>query len=216
MMRSSVHCGEVTFLSTCLGGELLLTGCNDGVLRVFHVEQKEKPKRDEVSVELLLRGVLFEEEEDVTCEDECVDAVTVSDVCPVVLDDEQSCGILSASSSSSRIAVTTSSRLLVYSITSPFHLALLSSFSSHEAAVTGLCFLVLLSLSLHSRYPISFPFPKTPHSTSSHKTLPFSTPSLFLPPSPVSLPLLSSSPFILAGRRAARRGQRLFDIHAAS
>ncbi|KAK8826799.1 hypothetical protein WA556_004388 [Blastocystis sp. ATCC 50177/Nand II] len=128
----SVHRGEVTFLSTCLGGEFLLTGCNDGVLRVFRVEQKEKPKRDEVSVELLLRGVLFEEEEeDVTCEDECVDAVTVSD----------SCGILSASSSSSRIAVTTSSRLLVYSITSPFHLALLSSFSSHEAAVTGLCFL---------------------------------------------------------------------------
>lgn len=216
MMRSSVHRGEVTFLSTCLGGEFLLTGCNDGVLRVFRVEQKEKPKRDEVSVELLLRGVLFEEEEDVTCEDECVDAVTVSDVCPVVLDDEQSCGILSASSSSSRIAVTTSSRLLVYSITSPFHLALLSSFSSHEAAVTGLCFLVLLSLSLHSRRPISFPFPKTPHSTSSHKTLLFSTLALFLPPSPVSLPLLSSSPFILAGRRAARRGQRLFDIHAAS
>lgn len=215
-MRSSVHRGEVTFLSTCLGGEFLLTGCNDGVLRVFRVEQKEKPKRDEVSVELLLRGVLFEEEEDVTCEDECVDAVTVSDVCPVVLDDEQSCGILSASSSSSRIAVTTSSRLLVYSITSPFHLALLSSFSSHEAAVTGLCFLVLLSLSLHSRRPISFPFPKTPHSTSSHKTLLFSTLALFLPPSPVSLPLLSSSPFILAGRRAARRGQRLFDIHAAS
>lgn len=85
MMRSSVHRGEVTFLSTCLGGEFLLTGCNDGVLRVFRVEQKEKPKRDEVSVELLLRGVLFEEEEDVTCEDECVDAVTVSDVCPVVL-----------------------------------------------------------------------------------------------------------------------------------
>ena len=194
----------------------MLTGCNDGVLRVFRVEQKEKPKRDEVSVELLLRGVLFEEEEDVTCEDECVDAVTVSDVCPVVLDDEQSCGSLSASSSSSRIAVTTSSRLLVYSITSPFHLALLSSFSSHEAAVTGLCFLVLLSLSLHSRRPISFPFPKTPHSTSSHKTLLFSTLALFLPPSPVSLPLLSSSPFILAGRRAARRGQRLFDIHAAS
>lgn len=215
-MRSSVHRGEVTFLSTCLGGEFLLTGCNDGVLRVFRVEQKEKPKRDEVSVELLLRGVLFEEEEDVTCEDECVDAVTVSDVCPVVLDDEQSCGILSASSSSSRIAVTTSSRLLVYSITSPFHLALLSSFSSHEAAVTGLCFLVLLSLSLHSRHPISFPFPKTPHSTSSHKTLLFSTLSLFLPLSPVSPPLLSSSPFILAGRRAARRGQRLFDIHVAA
>ena len=215
-MRSSVHRGEVTFLSTCLGSEFLLTGCNDGVLRVFHVEQKEKPKRDEVSVELLLRGVLFEEEEDVTCEDECVDAVTVSDVCPVVLDDEQSCGILSASSSSSRIAVTTSSRLLVYSITSPFHLALLSSFSSHEAAVTGLCFLVLLSLSLHSRHPISFPFPKTPHSTSSHKTLLFSTLALFLPLSPVSPPLLSSSPFILAGRRAARRGQRLFDIHVAA
>lgn len=216
MMRSSVHRGEVTFLSTCLGGEFLLTGCNDGVLRVFRVEQKEKPKRDEVSVELLLRGVLFEEEEDVTCEDDYIDAVTVSDVCPVVLDDEQSCGILSASSSSSRIAVTTSSRLLVYSITSPFHLALLSSFSSHEAAVTGLCFLVLLSLSLHSRHPISFPFPKTPHSTSSHKTLLFSTLSLFLPLSPVSPPLLSSSPFILAGRRAARRGQRLFDIHVAA
>lgn len=215
-MRSSVHRGEVTFLSTCLGGEFLLTGCNDGVLRVFRVEQKEKPKRDEVSVELLLRGVLFEEEEDVTCEDDYIDAVTVSDVCPVVLDDEQSCGILSASSSSSRIAVTTSSRLLVYSITSPFHLALLSSFSSHEAAVTGLCFLVLLSLSLHSRHPISFPFPKTPHSTSSHKTLLFSTLSLFLPLSPVSPPLLSSSPFILAGRRAARRGQRLFDIHVAA
>lgn len=215
-MRNSVHRGEVTFLSTCLGGEFLLTGCNDGVLRMFHVEQKEKPKRDEVSVELLLRGVLFEEEEDVTCEDEYINAVTVSDVCPVVLDDEQSCGILSASSSSSRIAVTTSSRLLVYSITSPFHLALLSSFSSHEAAVTGLCFLVLLSLSLHSRHPISFPFPKTPHSTSSHKTLPFSTLALFLPPSPVSPPLLSSSPFILAGRRAARRGQRLFDIHVAA
>ena len=215
-MRSSVHRGEVTFLSTCLGGEFLLTGCNDGVLRVFRVEQKEKPKRDEVSVELLLRGVLFEEEEDVTCEDDYIDAVTVSDVCPVVLDDEQSCGILSASSSSSRIAVTTSSRLLVYSITSPFHLALLSSFSSHEAAVTGLCFLVLLSLSLHSRHPISSPFPKTPHSTSSHKTLLFSTLSLFLPLSPVSPPLLSSSPFILAGRRAARRGQRLFDIHVAA
>ena len=215
-MRSSVHRGEVTFLSTCLGGEFLLTGCNDGVLRVFRVEQKEKPKRDEVSVELLLRGVLFEEEEDVTCEDDYIDAVTVSDVCPVVLDDEQSCGILSASSSSSRIAVTTSSRLLVYSITSPFRLALLSSFSSHEAAVTGLCFLVLLSLSLHSRHPISFPFPKTPHSTSSHKTLLFSTLSLFLPLSPVSPPLLSSSPFILAGRRAARRGQRLFDIHVAA
>ena len=215
-MRNSVHRGEVTFLSTCLGGEFLLTGCNDGVLRMFHVEQKEKPKRDEVSVELLLRGVLFEEEEDVTCEDEYINAVTVSDVCPVVLDDEQSCGILSASSSSSRIAVTTSSRLLVYSITSPFHLALLSSFSSHEAAVTGLCFLVLLSLSLHSRHPISFPFPKTPHSTSSHKTLLFSTLSLFLPLSPVSPPLLSSSPFILAGRRAARRGQRLFDIHVAA
>lgn len=215
-MRNSVHRGEVTFLSTCLGGEFLLTGCNDGVLRMFHVEQKEKPKRDEVSVELLLRGVLFEEEEDMTCEDEYINAVTVSDVCPVVLDDEQSCGILSASSSSSRIAVTTSSRLLVYSITSPFRLALLSSFSSHEAAVTGLCFLVLLSLSLHSRHPISFPFPKTPHSTSSHKTLPFSTLALFLPPSPVSPPLLSSSPFILAGRRAARRGQRLFDIHVAA
>ena len=215
-MRNSVHRGEVTFLSTCLGGEFLLTGCNDGVLRMFHVEQKEKPKRDEVSVELLLRGVLFEEEEDMTCEDEYINAVTVSDVCPVVLDDEQSCGILSASSSSSRIAVTTSSRLLVYSITSPFHLTLLSSFSSHEAAVTGLCFLVLLSLSLHSRHPISSPFPKTPHSTSSHKTLLFSTPSLSLPPSPVSLPLLSSSPFILAGRRAARRGQRLFDIHVAA
>lgn len=215
-MRNSVHRGEVTFLSTCLGGKFLLTGCNDGVLRVFRVEQKEKPKRDEVSVELLLRGVLFEEEEDVTCEDDYIDAVTVSDVCPVVLDDEQSCGILSASSSSSRIAVTTSSRLLVYSITSPFHLALLSSFSSHEAAVTGLCFLVLLSLSLHSRHPISFPFPKTPHSTSSHKTLLFSTLSLFLPLSPVSPPLLSSSPFILAGRRAARRGQRLFDIHVAA
>ena len=215
-MRNSVHRGEVTFLSTCLGGEFLLTGCNDGVLRMFHVEQKEKPKRDEVSVELLLRGVLFEEEEDMTCEDEYINAVTVSDVCPVVLDDEQSCGILSASSSSSRIAVTTSSRLLVYSITSPLRLALLSSFSSHEAAVTGLCFLVLLSLSLHSRHPISFPFPKTPHSTSSHKTLPFSTLALFLPPSPVSPPLLSSSPFILAGRRAARRGQRLFDIHVAA
>ena len=215
-MRNSVHRGEVTFLSTCLGGEFLLTGCNDGVLRVFRVEQKQKPKRDEVSVELLLRGVLFEEEEDMTCEDEYINAVTVSDVCPVVLDDEQSCGILSASSSSSRIAVTTSSRLLVYSITSPFHLTLLSSFSSHEAAVTGLCFLVLLSLSLHSRHPISSPFPKTPHSTSSHKTLPFSTLALFLPPSPVSPPLLSSSPFILAGRRAARRGQRLFDIHVAA
>lgn len=215
-MRSSMHRGEVTFLSTCLGGELLLTGCNDGVLRVFRVEQKEKPKRDEVSVELLLRGVLFEEEEDVTCEDECVDAVTVSEVCPVVLDDDQSGGVLSASSSSSRIAVTTPSRLLVYSITSPFHLALLSSFSSHEAAVTGLCFLVLLSLSLHSRRPTSSPSRKTPHSTSSHKTLLFSTPSLFLPLSPVSPPLLSSSPFILAGRRAARRGQRLFDIHVAA
>ena len=181
-MRDRVHRGEVTFLAACLGDALLLTGCSDGVLRVFRVAQKEEKKKDGVSMDLLLQGMVYEEEEYEVCEDECVESISISDVCTVVLDDHKNGGILTASATTSMLAITTSSRLRLYSITPPFHLSLLSSFSIHEAPVTGLCFLVSFSHSLHSSLRTSYPSQKIQPCTSTLRTLLFFalSPSLLL------------------------------------
>lgn len=169
-------------MATCLGDALLLTGCSDGVLRVFRVVQKEEKKKDGVSMDLLLRGVLYEEEDDNVYVDECIESIPISDVCIVVLDYHKNGGVLTAAATASMLAITTTSHLLLYSITHPFHLTLLSSLSSHEASVTGLCFLVSFSFSFHSSPHTSSLFQKTQHFTCTLRTRHFSVLFLFLRP----------------------------------